>query len=58
LAVERCLQEEKEKLQSCFVLVRVDARTSVAYINKGKGSSVFLSLVTRRIFAVEYLTSG
>ena len=50
LAVERCLQEEKEKLQGVFVLVRVDARTSLAYINKGKGSSEFLSQVMRRIF--------
>ena len=33
-----------------FVLVRVDARTSLAYINKGKGSSEFLSQVMRRIF--------
>jgi hypothetical protein len=50
LAVERCLLEEKEHLTGSFVLVRVDARTSVAYINKGKGSSVFLSGVMRRIF--------
>jgi hypothetical protein len=57
LAVERCLLEEKQALQGAFVLVRVDAVTSVAYINKGKGSSEFLSKVMRRIFELCLLWS-
>lgn len=50
LAVERCLEEELQQLGGAYLLVRVDAKTSEAYLNKGKGSSEFLTAVMKRIF--------
>jgi hypothetical protein len=41
---------EEEKLACLFLLLRVDASTTVRYINKGKGSSIVLTSIMRRIY--------
>ena len=50
VAVERAVFAEASKLKGKMVLVRADAVTTVRYVNKGSGSSVFLSAVVRRIW--------
>ena len=50
LALRRALQEEAAALRGRFVLVRADATTTLRYVNKGKGSSVFLSSLMKEIW--------
>jgi hypothetical protein len=50
LALKRSLEEEAVKLKGKFVLVRADATTTLRYVNKGKGSSVFLSALMKGIW--------
>ena len=49
LAVERCLLQDGEQVRGCTVLIRPDASTTVRYVNKGRGSSVKLTEIMRRI---------
>ena len=44
------MKEEGSRLEGRQVLVRPDASTSVAYINKGSGPSKVLSAIMRRIW--------
>jgi hypothetical protein len=50
VAVERAVFAEASKLKGKMVLVRADAVTTVRYVNKGSGPSIFLSAVMRRIW--------
>jgi len=51
-ALRYCLEEEGERLAGSVVLVQPDATTTVAYVNKGSGPSMELSLVMRSIWDV------
>ena len=50
LALQRCLEWESAVLAGHSVLVRPDATTTVAYVNKGSGPSAVLSDIMRAIW--------
>ena len=50
LALQYCIQSEGEGLAGRMILVRPDATTTVAYVNKGSGPSVRLTAIMRVIW--------